>query len=113
VNALSRFPEKLNQAFWQILRKDLTSRINGLEVNLMKLPDFYAYPAIFTTDGDGWEVSFPDVDNAFTAADTLEQAIIEAQYVLEDIMYLREKNRDDINVSLILQNAIKQELRLH
>jgi predicted RNase H-like HicB family nuclease len=134
----------------------------------MKLPDFYAYPAVFTTDGDGWEVSFLDVDNAFTAADTLEQAIVEAQYVLEDIMYLREKDNDDIpaptpldrikhnpgdivqivvavmpktrrefaqksvkktltipawmedelkkrndiNVSLLLQNAIKQELQL-
>jgi predicted RNase H-like HicB family nuclease len=62
----------------------------------MKLPDFYSYPAIFTTDGDGWEVSFPDVDNAFSSADTLEQALVEAQYVLEDIMYLREKDKDDI-----------------
>ncbi len=134
----------------------------------MKLPDYYAYPAIFTTDGDGWEVSFPDVDNAFTAADTLAQAIVEARIVLEDIMYHREKEKDvipqptpleeiktnpgdlaqlvvavmppvrrefsqkavkktltipawmeeelkkrgDINVSLLLQNAIKQELHL-
>jgi predicted RNase H-like HicB family nuclease len=135
----------------------------------MKLPDFYAYPTIFTTDGDGLEVSLPDVDNDFTAADTLEQAIVEAQYVLEDIMCLREKDKDnipeptpldqvqhdpgdivqivvavmpktrrefaqksvkkpltipawmedelkkreDINVSLFLQNAIKQELQLN
>ena len=135
----------------------------------MKLPDYYAYPAVFTTDGDGWEVSFPDVDNAFTAADTLEQAIVEARIVLEDIMYHREKEKDaiptptplmeirahpgdlvqlvvavmppvrrefsqkavkktltipawmeeelkkhdDINVSQLLQNAIKQELQLH
>jgi predicted RNase H-like HicB family nuclease len=135
----------------------------------MKYPDLYAYPAIFATDGDGWEVSFPDIDNAFTAADTLEQAILEARYVLEDIMYLREKEggaipaptplrdvnvgpndiaqiivavmpdvrrefsqksvkktltipawmeeelkkHDDINVSQLLRNAIKQELQLH
>jgi predicted RNase H-like HicB family nuclease len=62
----------------------------------MKLPDFYAYPAVFTTDGDGWEASFPDIDNAFTAAGTIEQAIVEAQCVLEDIMCLREKDNDEI-----------------
>jgi predicted RNase H-like HicB family nuclease len=60
------------------------------------LPRLYAYPAVFTADGNGWEVSFPDVDNAFTAADTLEQAILEAQYVLEDIMYFRERDKDEI-----------------
>jgi predicted RNase H-like HicB family nuclease len=145
------------------------SSIKGLEVIEMKLPDLYSYPAIFSSDGDGWEVRFPDIDNAFTAADTLEQAILEARYVLEDIMFLREKgkdsipastpleqvkfdtgeivqlvvavmpavrrefkqksvkktltipawmeeelkNRNDINVSQLLQNAIKQELQIH
>jgi predicted RNase H-like HicB family nuclease len=62
----------------------------------MKYSDTYSYPAVFSTDGDGWEVRFPDIDNCFTAADTLEQAIIEARYVLEDIMYLREKEKDEI-----------------
>jgi predicted RNase H-like HicB family nuclease len=62
----------------------------------MKYPDFYSYPAIFSTDGDGWEVSFPDLDNCYTASDTLESAIVEAQYVLEDVMYMREKDKDEI-----------------
>jgi predicted RNase H-like HicB family nuclease len=62
----------------------------------MKHLDLYAYPAIFSTDGDGWEVHFPDLDNCFTAADTLEEAIIEARFVLEDVMYLREKEHDEI-----------------
>ena len=62
----------------------------------MRLPDHYSYPAVFSTDGDGWEVFFPDIDNAFTAADTLEEAILEARYVLEDIMYMREQEKDDI-----------------
>jgi predicted RNase H-like HicB family nuclease len=62
----------------------------------LKLPNLYAYPALFTKDGGGWEVFFPDVDNAFTAADTLEQAILEARYVLEDVMYLRERDGDEI-----------------
>ena len=135
----------------------------------MRLPDHYSYPAVFSTDGDGWEAFFPDIDNAFTTADTLEEAILEARYVLEDIMYMREqehddipsptsldkvrakhgdivqlvvvsmpevrrqfkqkavkktltipawmeeelKKRDDINVSQLLQQAIKHELQLH
>ena len=70
----------------------------------MKLPELYAYPAIFSTDGDGWEVRFPDVENCFTAADTLEQAIIEARYVLEDIIYLRERDNDEIPLPTPLEN---------
>jgi predicted RNase H-like HicB family nuclease len=134
----------------------------------MKYPDLYSYPAVFSTDGDGWEVRFPDVDNCYTAAETLEETIVEARYVLEDVMYFREKENDiiptptklkdvevnpgeivqlivavmpevrrehsqkavkktltvpawmedelkkhsDLNVSLLLQNAIRQELHL-
>lgn len=74
----------------------------------MKLPELYAYPAIFTTDGDGWEVCFPDVDNCFTAADTLEQAIVAARYVLEDIMYLREKDNDEIPTPTPLENVLTE-----
>ncbi|GHT01757.1 HicB family protein [Synergistales bacterium] len=62
----------------------------------MKRPDIYSYPAIFFTDGDGWEVRFPDIDNCFTSAPTLEEAILEARYVLEDVMYFREKENDVI-----------------
>jgi predicted RNase H-like HicB family nuclease len=62
----------------------------------MKLPNYYAYPAIFSTDGDGWEVTFPDLDNCFTATESLEEAITEAQAVLADCMYFREVQKDDI-----------------
>ncbi len=73
----------------------------------MKHPDLYAYPAVFSTDGDGWEVRFPDIENCFTAADTLEEAIIEARYVLEDIMYLREKEKDEIPIPSNLEDIKK------
>ena len=75
----------------------------------MKYPDFYAYPALFSTDGDGWEVSFPDVENCFTAADTLEEAIIEARYVLEDIMYYREIQKDEIPSPTPLKTIVVPE----
>ena len=75
----------------------------------MKLPELYAYPAIFSTDSDGWEVRFPDVENCFTAADTLEQAIVEARYVLEDIMYLRERDNDEIPLPTPLENVLAEQ----
>ena len=62
----------------------------------MKYPDYYMYPAVFQPDGDMWTVTFPDIDNAFTSADSLEEAIIDAQAVLEDCMYFREEMNDEI-----------------
>ena len=59
-------------------------------------PKYYMYPAVFQPDGDMWTVTFPDVENAFTSADTLEEAIIEARAVLEDCMYFREIQNDEI-----------------
>jgi predicted RNase H-like HicB family nuclease len=79
------------------------------EVLSIKHPDIYAYPAIFSTDGDGWEVSFPDLGNCYTAADTLEKAIVEARYVLEDVMYLREKELDEIPVPSKLEDIKSKE----
>lgn len=62
----------------------------------MKHPDYYRYPAVFEPDDGGWAVSFPDLENCFTSADTLDEAIIQAQAVLEDCMYFREAQKDDI-----------------
>ncbi len=62
----------------------------------MVYPNYYMYPAIFQPDGDMWTVTFPDIDNAFTSADTLEDAIIDAQAVLEDCIYFREIQHDEI-----------------
>ena len=60
------------------------------------LPKYYMYPAIFQPDGDMWTVTFPDIENAFTSSDTLEEAIIDARAVLEDCMYFREAQNDEI-----------------
>ena len=62
----------------------------------MKHPSYYKYPAVFVPDGDGWTVTFPDLENCFTSADTVEESIVEAQAVLEDCMYFREVRKDDI-----------------
>jgi predicted RNase H-like HicB family nuclease len=75
----------------------------------MKYSDIYAYPAVFSTDGDGWEVSFPDLDNCYTASETLESAVMEARFVLEDIMYLREKERDEIPIPSKLEDIQTQK----
>jgi len=63
----------------------------------MKYPDKYIYPAVFTKDEDGeWEVNFPDIENGFTAAESLESAILEARYALEDLLYFTEKGKFSI-----------------
>ena len=62
----------------------------------MKHPDYYNYPAVFQPDGGMWTVTFPDIENAFTSAETLDEAIVEAQAVLEDCMYFRETQKDEI-----------------
>ena len=62
----------------------------------MKYPNYYRYSAIFEPDGDLWTVTFPDLDNCFTSADTLDEAITQAQAILEDCMYFREAQKDDI-----------------
>lgn len=40
------------------------------------------YPVNLERDGDGWLVSFPDIPEALTGADTQEEALTEAQDAL-------------------------------
>jgi len=75
----------------------------------MNRPSYYKYPALFSPDGDGWTVRFPDLDNCFTSADSVEEAIVEAQAVLEDCMYFREKQKDDIPQPTPLENIFPEE----
>lgn len=72
----------------------------------MQYPDKYIYPAIFTKDEDGeWEVRFPDIENGFTAAESLESAILEARYVLEDLLYFTEKGKLSISAATPLNKV--------
>ena len=64
---------------------------------MKKDPDRYIFPAIFSKDEEGmWDVRFPDLDNCFTSADTLEEAIDQAKYTLEDCLYFLEKGKEEI-----------------
>ena len=56
------------------------------------LPDYYSYTAIFTPDEDGWVVDFPDLERCATNADSLEEAIVQANNILEDYMAILERN---------------------
>ena len=62
----------------------------------MSLPDYYSYTAIFSHDDEGWLVEFPDLDRCITNAETLDEAIIQANNILEDYMALLE--RDHLNI---------------
>ena len=76
---------------------------------MAKLPATYAYTAVFSTDDDGWEVRFPDLDNAFTSANTLDEAILEARVVLEECLYFREEQKDEIPVPTPPDKVVRRE----
>lgn len=64
---------------------------------MAKFPKRYVYPAILSPCEDrAWEVFFPDLDNCFTAADSLGEALEQARCVLEDCLVHREMDKDEI-----------------
>ena len=58
----------------------------------MKKPDYYSYTATFSKDDDGWLVEFPDLERCVTNANTLDEAIIQANNILEDYMAILERD---------------------
>lgn len=56
----------------------------------------YAYPAIFTKDGDAYSVSFPDLEGCFTFGDSIPDAMEMAQDALCLALYDREEDGESI-----------------
>jgi antitoxin HicB len=54
------------------------------------------YPAKIVADGDGYVVSFRDLPNVFTEADTYEEALFNAQEVLD--ILLAEMTKDEVAI---------------
>lgn len=50
----------------------------------------YVYPAVFTREGDGYLVEFPDVEDCFTSGSTLNEALEMAQDVLNLMLMTME-----------------------
>lgn len=62
----------------------------------MKMPK-YVYPAIFAPEEEGgYSISFPDLENCFTQADSLEEGIKMASDVLCLMLYDMEENKRSI-----------------
>lgn len=47
------------------------------------MKDIYIFPAVFLKEEDGYSVSFPDIDGAFTCGETFEEALVMAKDCLE------------------------------
>ncbi len=47
------------------------------------MKDIYIFPAVFLKEEDGYSVSFPDIDGAFTCGETFEEALFMAKDCLE------------------------------
>lgn len=61
-------------------------------------PDYYSYTAVFSKDADGWLVEFPDLERCATNAETMDEAIIQANNILEDYMAILERDHQAIPV---------------
>jgi predicted RNase H-like HicB family nuclease len=57
----------------------------------------YAYPAIFTLEGDGsYSINFPDLEGCYTCGDSLEDGIEMAEDALALVLYGYEKDDREI-----------------
>lgn len=66
----------------------------------------YVYPAVFTDEGDGFSVEFPDFEGASTCGDTLEESMEMAEDSLALTLTDRE-NRNDVIPEPTFINDVK------
>ena len=64
-----------------------------------------SYGAKIEPDGDGYLVTFRDIENAFTYGDTLDEAIFNAQEVLDLMLLDRLEKDEEIPVPSKLKNG--------
>ena len=63
---------------------------------MRKKPDRYVFPAVFSYDGDGVAVSFPDLPGCNTCGDDQDEAILMAQDALRGHLSCLEDENDPI-----------------
>ena len=63
---------------------------------MRKKPDRYVFPAVFSYDGDGVAVSFPDLPGCNTCGDDQNEAILMAQDALRGHLSCLEDENDPI-----------------
>lgn len=57
----------------------------------------YAYPAIFTPEGDGtYSIDFPDLEGCYTCGDSIEDGLEMAEDALALVLYGYEKDGREI-----------------
>ena len=70
----------------------------------------YAYPAIFTKEDGVYSVSFPDIEECATCADTLPDAIKMAEDALCLTLYDREEEGEAIPEPSDIRNVVNELL---
>lgn len=56
----------------------------------------YVYPAVFTEEETGYSISFPDIENCFTSAETLGEGLKMANDVLCLMLYEMEEAGEEV-----------------
>ena len=56
----------------------------------------YVFPAVFSPEDGGYSISFPDLENCYTSAETLEEGLAMANDVLCLMLYEAEEDKTPI-----------------
>lgn len=73
------------------------------------MSDWINYPAIFTFDGDGISVHYPDIEGCFTCGDDVNEAIRNAKEALGLHLYGIEKDNEDFPTPSKLKEIVVNE----
>ena len=65
----------------------------------------YVYPAVFTKDGDGYSISFPDLDGCYTCGDDLANGMEMAEDALALFLYNFERESRPIPAATPLEKV--------
>lgn len=65
----------------------------------------YVYPAVFTPEEEGYSINFPDMENCFTSAETLEEGMEMANDVLCLTLYGLEQDGKPIPAASAVNNV--------
>ena len=64
----------------------------------------YAYPAVFTYDGEFYNVNFPDLEGCYTQGDSIEDALVIAADILCLTLYNLEESKESIPAPSDIKN---------
>ena len=69
----------------------------------------YVYPAVFTPDGDGLSITFPDIDGCYTQGDDIADGIKMAEDALALMLTYYEDERKEIPAPTPIKDLLLED----